>query len=166
MVFPKFGEECKDATVIQGEDVHSLRQEERGTQKMFVNTEKIPEEKLWTPLMDEDLVVLCQSLHQSIGEEELSEILEQSKARRMQKDWSENWAEVGWSGHGSMAETQEESSSSAKNLQVRAFGRRSAFRESLPSQWKVDVKGFACVRKSTSSSRGIRSLIRVVRQVG
>ena len=37
----KFGEECKDAMVIEGEEVLTLRPEERGTHKVFRNTDKI-----------------------------------------------------------------------------------------------------------------------------
>ena len=44
-------------------EVLTLRTEERGTQNMFVNKDKIPKEKWEPPLMDEDCVVLCQALN-------------------------------------------------------------------------------------------------------
>ena len=52
----------KDAEVIEGEEVMTPRLEEKGTQKPFINTSG-------PPLMEEDGVVLCQALFQSIKEE-------------------------------------------------------------------------------------------------
>ena len=78
-VLPKFSEEYKDAMVIEGDEVLIVRPEERGTQNILVNTDKIPRGK-WRPLsMFEDWVVLCQALYQSGGEEELTEMHEKSK---------------------------------------------------------------------------------------
>ena len=63
IVFPEFDTEYAEACVIEGEEVLTLRPEERGTQKLFVNPNKRPEEK-WAPLlMDEDWVVLYQALY-------------------------------------------------------------------------------------------------------
>ena len=67
VVLPKFDKEFTETCVIEGEDVLILRFEERGTQKLFVNTDLIPKGKLRTPLMEKDWVVLCQALYQSIG---------------------------------------------------------------------------------------------------
>ena len=64
MVVPKFSEVCKHAVVIEGEEVLTLRPQERGTQKFFVTTDKIPDGKWRPPLMDEDWVALCESLYQ------------------------------------------------------------------------------------------------------
>ena len=69
VVWPKFSKEFAEAMVSEGEEVLTLRPEDRGTQKLFVDTDQIPEEKR-PPLMDEDWVVLCQALFQSSGEEE------------------------------------------------------------------------------------------------
>ena len=64
----------KDAMVIEGEEVLTLRPEERGTQHMFVSTDEFPKGKWKPPLMDEDWVVLCRALCQSIEEEEWIEM--------------------------------------------------------------------------------------------
>ena len=45
---------------IEREEALTLRPEERGTQKLFVNANKIPKETQGRPLMDDDWVVLCQ----------------------------------------------------------------------------------------------------------
>ena len=53
---PKFDREYTEACVIEGEEVLTIRPEERGTQKLFFNTYKIPKETWrW------DWVVLCQN---------------------------------------------------------------------------------------------------------
>ena len=70
IVLPEFDKEYPEACVIEGEEVLTLRPEERGTQKLFVNTKQIPRGIWGPPLMEEDWVVLCQALYQSIGEEE------------------------------------------------------------------------------------------------
>ena len=54
------------ASVVEGEDVLTLHPEERGSQKLFVDTSRIPKEKWGPPLMQEDWVALCQALYQSI----------------------------------------------------------------------------------------------------
>ena len=45
IVSPKFDKQYTEACVIEGEDIPTLRSEQRGTQKLFVNTEKIPKGK-------------------------------------------------------------------------------------------------------------------------
>ena len=50
-----------------------------GTQTLFVNTDKIPKEKWGAPLMDEDWVVLCPALCQSILQEEWIDMPKQLK---------------------------------------------------------------------------------------
>ena len=62
--------------VIEGEEVLTLRPQERGTHELFVTTDKIPGGKWRPPLMDEDWVALCQSLYLKIGEEECIEMHE------------------------------------------------------------------------------------------
>ena len=79
VVKPTFSEEHKDAMVTEGEEVLTLRPEERGTQKMFVNTDKISEGKCGPLLMDDDWVVLCRTLRHSFGEEEWIEMHEKLK---------------------------------------------------------------------------------------
>ena len=56
--YKKISAVYKHAVVIEGEEVLTLLPQERGTQKFFVTTYKIPEGK-W-----EDWVALCQSLYQ------------------------------------------------------------------------------------------------------
>ena len=56
--YKKISAAYKHAVVIEGEEVLTLLPQERGTQKFFVTTYKIPEGK-W-----EDWVALCQSLYQ------------------------------------------------------------------------------------------------------
>ena len=41
-VSPKFDKECTEASVIEEEEVLTLRPEERGTQQLFVSTDKFP----------------------------------------------------------------------------------------------------------------------------
>ena len=71
--------------------------------------------------MEEDWVVLCQALYQSIREEEWKEMQEQQKGS-LQEDWH----------------MLREDFFSAKEEQVRAFDRRSALRERLLTVWRVD----------------------------
>ena len=79
IVLPSFSqEEHKNTAVIEGEEVMTLRPEEQGTQKLSENTSKIPS-KMGSPLMDEDLVVLCQAPYQSIKQEEWAEMHEEQK---------------------------------------------------------------------------------------
>ena len=67
VVLPAFNGEHKDAMVTAEEQVLTLRPEERGTHNLFVNTDEDSKRKLGPPLMDEDWLVLCQALYQSIG---------------------------------------------------------------------------------------------------
>ena len=50
VVVPKFSGEYKHAVVIEGEEVLTLRPQERGTHKLFVTTDKIPEGKMETAI--------------------------------------------------------------------------------------------------------------------
>ena len=68
IVLPKFHKEYREACVIEGEEVLTLRfgeREEHGNS--FFNTGNFSKGKWVSPLMEEDWVVLCQVLCQSIG---------------------------------------------------------------------------------------------------
>ena len=65
--------------VIKGHDVLIFRSEEQGTQKLFVGTSKILGAKRSHPLMEEDKVVPCLALYQSIGVVEWRDIHEKLK---------------------------------------------------------------------------------------
>ena len=65
---PNFNKEnCGHACVVGGEEVLTLILEEQGTHKLFVDTST---EKWSPPVTEEDWIVLCQALCQSIKEEE------------------------------------------------------------------------------------------------
>ena len=86
-----------DKEVYKHAEVMTLRPEEQGTRKLFVNPSKIPKGKRRSHLMEEDWAVLCQALFQSIKEDVWIEMHEKLK-RGHQKDWiKEGWAEGCWS---------------------------------------------------------------------
>ena len=88
--------------------------------------------------MDEDGVVVCQSLYQSIGEEEWIDMHEPLK--EVCKDTGVKNAGQKVAGVGKVAwrNMHKEVFLSAKDEQV-VFGRRSALRQSLLSPWQVDI---------------------------
>ena len=74
-MLPSFSKDVYiQAVVIEGGEATTLRPEEQGTKQLFVNRSKIPKEKWRRPLMEEDWVVLCQALNQSIKEKEWKEM--------------------------------------------------------------------------------------------
>ena len=98
IVLPKFNETFKDACVTEGEDILTLCFKERGTQKLFVDTDKITPFKMGQPLMDEDWVVLCQALYQSVGEKECDR-----NARKVEMSVQEDRRTESWSWQGGVA---------------------------------------------------------------
>ena len=72
---PSFSKDVHiQAVVIEGGEATTLHPEEQGTKQLFVNRSKIPKEK-WRPaLMEENWVVLCQAVNQSIKEKEWKEM--------------------------------------------------------------------------------------------
>ena len=55
------------ASVTEGDNVLTLRLDELGAQKLFVDTSKAPAGQWRPPLVEEDWVVPCQALYQAIG---------------------------------------------------------------------------------------------------
>ena len=85
--------------------------------------------------MDEEWVVLCQALFQSIKEEEWTE---------KHKEWKEVTRQVRKArqrvvGKVALRKTSKESSSQPKLKQALVFNQRSPLRESLMSIWRVDI---------------------------
>ena len=80
IVLPKFDKEYTEACVIEGEDLLTVRPEERGgTHNLFVNKDNLTTRKCGPQLVEEGSVVLCQSFFQSIGEEEWTDMHENVK---------------------------------------------------------------------------------------
>ena len=71
IVLPSFNKELhKEAIVVEGEGVMTLRSEEQGTHKLFGNPSKVRKTHGGHPVLEEDWVMLCQALFQSIKQEE------------------------------------------------------------------------------------------------
>ena len=66
----------------------TLHRELQETQKLFVDTSKIRDEKREPPLMEEDWVVLCQALYKEIGMEEWRDLFGKLE-RGLEQHWCE-----------------------------------------------------------------------------
>ena len=59
---PQFSEAFPEATIREGADELTLRADEVGTQRTFINTEHIEFEPLGPPLVDADWHAFCQAI--------------------------------------------------------------------------------------------------------
>ena len=72
-VLPKVDNEYTEACVFEGEEVLTLRPKNEEHRNSSLS-QKNPLVNWEPPLLNEDWVVLCQALYQSIGEEEWTEV--------------------------------------------------------------------------------------------
>ena len=131
-----------EACVIEGVEVLTLRPEERGTQKLFVNTDKIPKEKWEPPLTDEGGVVLCQALYPSIGEEAWTELHERFKEVCRKIGVKKAGRRIAGLSKVVWRKTEKELFFSAKKGVEAAFNRSSVLPGSLLQAWNVDMRIF------------------------
>ena len=71
---PKFSETFPDAAIREGADELTLRADEVGTQRAFINTEHIEFERWEPPLVDSDWHAFCQAIHKEIEGKEWEEL--------------------------------------------------------------------------------------------
>ena len=76
---PKVPEGCLEATVRENSDELTLRAEEVGTLKTYINVNHIEEERWGHPLVDYDWYAFCQALHEGIEGEDWGDMYEAYK---------------------------------------------------------------------------------------
>ena len=97
---PRFSEAFPEATIREGADELTLRADEVGTQRAFINTEHIEFERWGPPLVDADWHAFCQAIYEGIEGKEWEDLYcqyrEMSKAAGAKKPGESQKAKALW----------------------------------------------------------------------